>query len=144
MYSYYHWDETTGGWVAYSKDEFSYDATGNTTLHLSFDWDETTSQWIANRTETHYYSEHNVTLIPEAKENEIYVYPNPAKEFIVFSVTNISESKIAEIFDNQGRKVIEQDVSENSQINVSKLDKGLYLFRLNQDGKIFTGKIVVE
>ena len=72
------------------------------------------------------------------------IYPNPAKEFVVYDVTNSSESAITEIFDNQGRKVLEQDLSENRKIDICKLASGLYLFRLNNSGKIFTGKIVVE
>jgi hypothetical protein len=113
-------------------------------LHIRFEWDKTTSQWIDSRKESYFYSEHNVTFIPKTKEKEINVYPNPAKEFFVFDIPNIPEPALTEIFDNQGSKVIEQDVSENRQINVSQLVKGLYLFRLNYNGKILTGKIVVE
>jgi hypothetical protein len=74
----------------------------------------------------------------------IYAYPNPASEYILFDLGNISEPAKVEIFDNRGRKILEQDISENRQINVSKLAGGLYLYRLNYDGKIYKGKIIVE
>jgi hypothetical protein len=70
----------------------------------------------------------------------IYAYPNPASEYILFDLGNISEPAKVEIFDNRGRKILEQDISENRQINVSKLAGGLYLYRLNYDGKIYKGK----
>ena len=127
-----------------SKREIRYYASGHTTLDCFYLWDETSCQWIVDRKETYYYSEHNITFIPKTTEKDLSVYPNPAKEFVVFDLTNISGSAIIEIFDNQGRKVLEQEVSENRQINVSKLARGLNLFRLNYGGKIFTGEIVVE
>jgi hypothetical protein len=168
----YSWDKTTGQWVLYTKGEGTYDDNGNCTLYISYEWELTTSQWIVfgereyaydaygNQTmmiayesdkttirlipvvkNIGYYSEHD--FIPKTPEEIIYAYPNPASEYFLFDLANLSEPSIVEIFDNQGRKVLEQDISENRQISVSNLAHGLYLYRLNYSGTIYNGKIVV-
>jgi hypothetical protein len=79
-------------------------------------------------------------LYPE----KLNVYPNPAKEYIVFDITNISNSAIVELFDNQGKKVLEQKLSVTGQIFISNLAKGLYLYRINNNGTIYKGKIIID
>ncbi len=56
--------------------------------------------------------------------NEISVYPNPAKD-VLFISGNIENKKLS-ILNSQGIKLIEK--SETVQIDVSKLNKGLYIF----------------
>jgi len=143
-YSSYNWDETDSLWVCDQKREFTYDANGNRTLFIFYLWDEFTSQMVVNSRTTYYYSEHNITFVPKIPENHISVYPNPASEYIVFEVTNISEPALVEIFDNQGKKVLQQKLSENKHISVGKLPKGLYMYKLNNSGNIYTGKVIVK
>jgi len=80
----------------------------------------------------------------DRREEVIFIYPNPSKEFIVFDLTNISESSIVELFDIQGKKVLEQMLSENKQISVSSLPKGLYLYKLYNRDIIYIGKLIIE
>lgn len=140
----YNWDETTSQWVGFWKYELTYDANGKQTVYIQYSWDSTTSQWVASSKATYYYSEHNITFIPEIPKKHIIVYPNPAKDFIVFDLTNSKESAIVEIFDIQGKKVLEQKLSENKQIFVSNLPKGQYMYKLNDDGIIYKGKLLIE
>jgi hypothetical protein len=114
------------------------------TLDLFYDWDNTSRQWFASFTNTYYYSEHDFTLIPEIPEKHISVYPNPASEYILFDITNINELAKIEIFDNQGKKVLEQSLPVTGQIFINHLAKGLYLYRINNNGNIYKGKIIVN
>jgi hypothetical protein len=67
----------------------------DSTIYAS--WDITTSQWVGTSKTSYYYSEHNSEIPAEY----INVYPNPASEYIVFYINNISESATVEIFNNQ-------------------------------------------
>jgi hypothetical protein len=138
----YQWDVNTSNWVGSYKQENTYDANGNETLYIYYHLDKTTSKLVGDYNITYYYSEHN--FIPKTPETHINVYPNPASEYIVFDVTNISDYATVEIFDNQGKKVLEQKLPVTGQIFISKLSKGLYLYRINNDGTIYKGKIIVE
>ena len=92
----------------------------------------------------YYYSELNPTAVPGISERKISVYPNPANDYVVFDLPNIYESATVELFDIQGKKVLEQKLPENRQISVSNLHKGLYMYKLNNKGVIYTGKLIIE
>jgi len=83
-------------------------------------------------------------LKPNKIFNKINIHPNPAREFIEFDLTNITFSAKVEFFDVEGNKVLEQKLSENKQISVSNLPKGLYMYKLSNSGNIHTGKVIVK
>ena len=169
----YLWDKKSSQWVVYVKDERTYNASGKTVLVImsSFDlntqqwvsntkqetvydendkitldffyrWDKTSDEWITSSRWTFYYSDHN--FAPENPQIKIIAYPNPASEYIVFNVNGISESAWIEIFDIYGRKALEQKLPVTGQISISKLAKGLYLYRISNNGIVYKGKIIVQ
>ena len=129
-------------WILDGKFEYTYDESGNNTSQISSYLDEISGQWLFSWKNSFYYSGHEI--LPEIPEARIFVYPNPASEYILFDLGYLSEPVIVEIYDNQGKKVLEHDLYENRQISVSNMAKGLYLFRLNYNGKLSTGKIILE
>ena len=144
LYNGYDWDITTSQWNDRFKIEFTYDDNGNTTSSIYNSNEPTYGRCCGSFKATYYYSEHNFTFIPKIQDKDIGVYPNPATEFIAFDLTNISETAIVELFDIQGKKVLEQKLSENKQISISNLPKGLYMYKLNSSGKLYTGKLAVK
>ena len=142
----YIWDWDNSQWGIFCRTEFTYDSYGNMTSSISDFGDEPLPPYVLgwNTKTNYYYSEHNITFIPETPEKQISVYPNPATDFIVFDLTNMSETAIVELFDVEGKRVLEQKLSENKQISVSNLPKGLYMYKLINSGIIYTGKLVVE
>ncbi len=75
---------------------------------------------------------------------DIKIYPNPATEFVVFDVNSTSKTAIVEIFDINGKKVLHQELSDNKQISVSHLNRGLYMYKLIHNSTIYSGKIMIE
>jgi hypothetical protein len=69
---------------------------------------------------------------------------DPAKEYIIFDLTNISSSAMVELFDLQGKKVLERKLTDNKQVSVSNLPKGMYIYKLNNRDIIYTGKLIIE
>jgi len=66
-------------------------------------------------------------------------YPNPVTGQIQININNFDR---ATIFELSGKKLIS---SKETQINLSKLKKGIYLMKIqNQSGKIFNTKIIKE
>jgi hypothetical protein len=77
--------------------------------------------------------------IEETQERKLLkLFPNPASEFIAFN----EEIELAEIFDSQGRCVIQkQNVGNGEKLDVLNLSKGLYSCKLSdKKGKITTLK----
>ncbi|WP_406683279.1 carbohydrate-binding protein [Seonamhaeicola sp. MEBiC1930] len=72
--------------------------------------------------------------------NKIELYPNPVNN--AFTVRNGMDSKIT-IYSILGRKVLTTDIKQNKQIvDVSHLNTGIYIVRVNNNGVVTTKKIV--
>jgi hypothetical protein len=145
----YHWDKVvnpTSGWVYYSKTEQTASGTlpsGAKYVEMTgYKWD--VNKWVNSDKDTYYYSGSNTSIFNNTDNKGIKVYPNPAKEFIIFSLSDIPESAVAEIYDIQGRKVLEHKISQNRQISVSNLSTGLYIYKLYTNGVIYKGKLLIK
>jgi len=79
----------------------------------------------------------------EVKSEELQIYPNPATDEI-FIKGNFDVPALFELYDITGRKVMEQILAGiNSQVNISHLSKGFYIYKIRADQSgDFTGKIV--
>ena len=72
------------------------------------------------------------------EKNKIIIYPNPVKETIYIANNEKLEYKI---FDIMGKQIL---YGVDNQINVSSLEKGIYLLKLKSDTKIITQKFIKE
>ncbi len=76
-------------------------------------------------------------------ENSIYdysIYPNPVADIIRFDLEGI---KAYEIYDVLGKKVLQNNLETQNNIDVSNLSKGIYSINLiNEEGKIFTNRFI--
>jgi hypothetical protein len=142
--SLYQWNSTSAQWIGIQKNESTYDSSGRNTLFFWYNWDLTNSEWIVASKDTSYYSEHTINSVPSITEKEIHVYPNPARDFIVVDLSNISNSATIEIYSMNGKLVSRLRSGENQQIAVRNLSKGLYLLRIYNNGMLYCGKFIVE
>lgn len=75
--------------------------------------------------------------------SDLVIYPNPVKSVITIqSQTNVS-GRIATVFDINGKKVLNQRLEDNT-MNVSKLQSGFYILRLESQGKVVNRKFIKE
>ena len=74
---------------------------------------------------------------------DVLVYPNPSKNGFVNIVTPNNATKKIIVFDIQGRAVISKNLKENI-LDVSNLSSGVYLLKVNEDGKQSVTKLVIE
>lgn len=162
LYFSFNWDPSASKWVENSKEEYTYNNSylfneivypfvgmESYFMHMitggnNYDWDITTSQWIVSGNFKMYYSQMNVSGIEDISANELKIYPNPATGFVTFDLKDASEPATIEIFDIQGKKVIFQLLPVNKQIQVSQLNSGMYFYKINQNGQIFNGKIMIK
>lgn len=74
------------------------------------------------------------------------VYPNPASEFVVFELKGDREFNL-EISDITGKVVIKEQVGKNVskyQVDLSELDKGIYIYRLYDGESNQSGKFMIK
>jgi len=86
----------------------------------------------------------NITGIDETNNNEnnIAVYPNPAKDKL--TIKSLQKSTI-EILNIQGQIILQQQIQQGKiDINISGLAKGVYILRLSSNDKTEVTRIVKE
>jgi hypothetical protein len=128
-------------WVGYSKSESVY--TTNKTVTTASAWNTGSSTWDLKTRTTYNFSD--VTAIEKHTNNGIKIYPNPASDFIIIESDGGSGTATVQIFDLQGRKVLDQKQSgERQVIPSSDMKTGVYLYRINVNGKVTSGKLFIE
>lgn len=71
------------------------------------------------------------------------IYPNPTNTGFVNITTTSNEAITVTVFDILGKQVLSQNVNNNT-LNVSSLNTGVYILKLNQNGATMTKKLVVK
>lgn len=78
------------------------------------------------------------TEIDEFQNEELAVYPNPAKDYITIRWNNFSESNKACIYDIYGKQIYTFTLSRNNtKVNISDFSSGIYLLSIpTKEGNI--------
>lgn len=75
-------------------------------------------------------------------ENAIRIYPNPASDYINIAVSDSQTILAINCYDIFGKKVIK--TTQNEQVDVSKLQSGLYFVTIETDKGQLTKKIIIQ
>ncbi|WP_366186048.1 T9SS type A sorting domain-containing protein [Flavobacterium ovatum] len=71
------------------------------------------------------------------------VYPNPVKDGKLFINTDSGDAKKVAIYNILGKQVLSKEVA-SGQVDVSSLNKGVYVLKITEAGKTSTRKIVID
>lgn len=80
-------------------------------------------------------------------EHMIQLYPNPARDQFTLDLSKIdnNNNKMVEIYNVQGQRIVHNQVVENQLVIVTEnWTTGLYLVRIEVDGKWLTKKLIIE
>lgn len=84
-----------------------------------------------------------ITSIEHPKLASISIFPNPAKDRI--NIVSNEIIRIAEITNLQGNVLIHEDINaKDFQINISSLESGIYILRLENNKGTSLKKIVIR
>lgn len=68
------------------------------------------------------------------------VYPNPAKNLLNISLQDLPEQTQIQLFDMQGKLVLQQELKLSQQLNIETLTPGMYLLKIGA----WSGQVVKE
>lgn len=80
----------------------------------------------------------------EFQENEIVLYPNPAKTFIDVKGIPGFDLKRISIINLNGQTVLNKEVFVTNRIDISDLQNGIYMARIESGTNIYSKKFVVQ
>lgn len=93
---------------------------------------------------THHVIVEGQTLsIPDETLESIAIHPNPVGKIMNINSPVNLVGKIATIFNIEGKRVLNLKLKEHT-IDVSNLQTGNYILRLESDGKVFTQKFIKQ
>lgn len=72
---------------------------------------------------------------------DLVIYPNPVNNTLYMKTTNDISNKIATVFDINGKRILNKRI-DNSVIDVSTLQSGLYFLRIESEGKVINRKFL--
>jgi hypothetical protein len=84
-----------------------------------------------------------VVNVPEIEKNNVTVYPNPATNNFTVNLGNDEKANI-QLFNIVGQQVYSETITGTAQVSVANLNSGVYMLKINQNGKVYTTKVVVK
>jgi hypothetical protein len=77
--------------------------------------------------------------------NELVVFPNPARDKVCVQLPYNDKNYTIEIYDLSGRKVFNQtSVSNQYFIDVNNLENGIYLLKVNYNSESYQSKLIIN
>ncbi len=105
-------------------------------------WDVYSQQWSPAYKGTYYYSSQLVSTQNIADTN-VRIFPNPARDRVVFDLALISKPVQVKLYDAQGKLASVQALKDNT-ISVGHLEAGVYFYHLLHKGEPYRGRLLVR
>jgi type IX secretion system substrate protein len=140
------WSQYEHLWYVRSRTVNFYDQRHNLIASKNCFDDNNYSLYIQDST-SYFWSAFGASYVDETITNRLSVYPNPASKMVKFEIKNqltIDNSPL-HIYNIAGQKIDEILLSDtNVTWDCSRVKPGVYIYSIINDGKKFTGKIVVK
>ena len=93
---------------------------------------QTLNMELVENTTARNYQLNVLTGINDIKNSNIKIYPNPTNNIINIEGLNKNENNTIQIFDVQGKLVITKTITEKGAIDLSELNKGVYVIKIGE------------
>jgi len=84
-----------------------------------------------------------IVNVPEIEKTNMTVYPNPATNNFTVNMGNDEKASI-QLFNIVGQQVYSETFTGSTTVSVANLHSGVYMLKVNQNGKVNTTKVVVK
>jgi len=157
----YSWNDDTYQWQNDYRQNFNYDNNypyselilpyyldeidfrHKRTDYTQDTWDVATEQWITDTGRATYHYSGEFVGIENIIEANINVFPNPARDEVIFDLKNTPIPAMIELYDAQGQLVDVQSLN-NNKISVRHLTSGVYFYQLFHESQQYGGKLIVR
>ena len=137
----YNWDPGVLDWEPGGKFEWIFNKDQDLTRSIDYAWDQEQQAWVLYSKTFYKYRKGFVTSLLEMEHDEIRVYPNPIKSFLV--VEGITDLLSIDIFSTTGVLMLHKE-EKKARIDTSFLPKGIYIVVIRQAGNHLITKKVIK
>ncbi len=134
------WAKSAGGTGSDVSSGVSIDASGNVIITGGFGSPSisfgtallTNTKTTVNSMDIFIAKLGGITGINDIKNSNIKIYPNPTNNIINIEGLTKNENNTIQIFDVQGKLVITKTINEKGTIDLSELNKGVYVIKIGE------------
>ncbi len=123
------------------NDFFLFEYNNIPTNYIRYSWDSKSDGWKPSSMYTYKYSTQEITSLVSSQAGSM-IYPNPATEYINIRIPERKEHVSFELFDLQGKKIMEKYVENQGSVDMANLNSGVYFYTLSAENYYHKGKIV--
>ncbi len=108
------------------------------------DWDDDDEDGeleMGSRT-LYIYADIVTTSVKTIESDEVTIYPNPVSTNAKVTFSSSASVALVDLYNVQGTKVLSKEIENGSSIEMEEMAKGVYLYQINVDGVVTTGKLV--
>ncbi|WP_066629984.1 T9SS type A sorting domain-containing protein [Labilibacter marinus] len=108
-------------------------------------YDRSFDKVVQYKEENYYYSAIGTpTNVPSTGEEIINVSPNPASNYLSINWPNKAETIQLSLYDCTGKLVLSNQYLTGEKIDISQLQRGIYIYQLSQGQTHIKGKLLVQ
>ncbi len=134
------WDVIGGKWGDSSKKTRYYDDYGNLIRYI-FERNES-NHWEKRQEIVYFWSKFNTNGLVNSNDNNIILFPNPATDHISFLNQDAGEKLKIYIYSMQGELLESKETDSDEKMDVSNLETGIYLLKIENKNKIL--KLIIH
>ena len=122
------------------KLEFEYNDKGGIKVETSYHWHDKKKQWTVPHRYTYFYKDTPTqTTLLQSQDN--IVFPNPVNDVLNIVLKDTDSVVSLKIYSIQGELILDNVHLTSQKVNLSHLNPGIYIYRLQANGKFYQGKI---
>lgn len=137
-----YWNDELSQWINSSQSLYHYNEAGIQTQVFSQTWDELISEWKNGWKYDYFWSEHEISNIDQTQNATINIYPNPASNKIILSGNIPFENEIVLMFNSIGRLIKTTQLNFQNEIDISDLQKGIYIIQIQTSNRNIIRKLI--
>ncbi len=130
--------------VAGKSMELSLESYNSADNLIALNWGEATTTYGSGGYGTP-GTENNFTLSVVKNQIENFkMYPNPVSNGKLYMSSKSSLNKQVEIYTLTGQQIFSENIQSKEYLNISDLNRGIYIVKIEERGKIATRKLVID
>ncbi len=139
----YKWVPENLTWINSNKSGYGYNENGIGYYRATYGWKTEENIWIKGGSDISYFSNPSSIYDNNANYTKIQINPNPCTNQIAFDYdTKTSLNAVYTIFLLSGRVVDKGIIKKGNIVDVSELDIGYYILKLEVGAKRYSGKFL--
>lgn len=139
----YSWVDTK--WDNGTKKMYTYDADNKRITEVKHYTKGKLGWTYSSEKETYYYKKESSSLDDLQDNNSVRLHYNPASgHILILSSGNNDPAVVLNLFDFSGRNVLGKQAKVSDSVDISHFQTGVYIYRIESEGRVYNGKIIVK